>query len=94
MQVSVRYSRRLADKIVIAAKMACEEKDRDVASLLVGILELAMSRPSPEGNRNRRKNMESLLQLRTAVALLQADEASAGSAEQPAAAVEHVPDEA
>jgi hypothetical protein len=94
MQVSVRYSRRLADKIVIAAKMACQENDGEVASLLIDILELAMTRPSPDGHRNRRKNLEALIELRTALAHLQAGHPPVGRGDRPAATAEHVPDEA
>jgi hypothetical protein len=71
MQVSVRYSRRLADRIVIAAKMACDENDWEVATLLLATLELAMLRPAPESMRNRRKNLDALHQLREMVSYLQ-----------------------
>ncbi len=70
MQVSVPYNRRLADKLVMAAKAACEENDREVAALLLATLELAMIRPVPEGLRNRRKNMDALQQIRQMVAYL------------------------
>ncbi len=50
--------------------MACDEGDAEVASLLLSTLELAMIRPAPEGNRNRRKNLEALAQLRESVLAL------------------------
>ncbi len=71
MSASVRYSRRLAEKIAAAAQMACELHDEEVAALLLIALEMAMSRPAAEGSRDRRKNMEALVFLRESVASIQ-----------------------
>ncbi len=53
-----------------------------------------MTRPSPDGHRNRRKNLEALIELRTPLAQLQAEHPPVGSGDRPAATAEHVPDEA
>lgn len=70
MSASVRYSRRLAEKIVFAARMACESGDEEIAVRLLVALEMAMARPAPENHRDRRKNMEALSLLRERVAAM------------------------
>ncbi len=70
MSASVRYSRRLAEKIVFAARMACEAGDEEIAVRLLVALEMAMARPAAENLRDRRKNMEALTLLRERVAAM------------------------
>jgi len=56
-----RYSRRLSDKILIAFHHACDQGDYEVASQLLQILEMMLTRRPLTPDGSRRRNMESLV---------------------------------
>ena len=58
---TVRYTRRLSDKILIAFHQACDQADLEVADQLLRILEMMVSRKPLTPDGSRRKNMESLV---------------------------------
>ena len=58
---TVRYTRRLSDKILIAFHQACDQGDLEVADQLLRILEMMLSRKPLTPDGSRRKNMESLV---------------------------------
>ena len=58
---TLRYSRRLSDKILIAFHHACDQADYDIAEQLLHILENMLSRRTVAPDANRRKSIESLV---------------------------------
>jgi hypothetical protein len=56
-----RYSRRLSDKILIAFHHACDQSDFEVARKLLETLEAMLTRRPQVPDRNRRRNLESLV---------------------------------
>lgn len=56
-----RTGRRLADKILVAFHSACDVEDLEVADQLLRVMEVAINRPAPTGENNRRRNMENLI---------------------------------
>jgi hypothetical protein len=48
-----RYSRRLSDKILIAFRAACEQREIEVATQLLKVLEMMFERPREPGDRRR-----------------------------------------
>ena len=58
---TLRYSRRLSDKVLIAFHHACDQGDLDVADMLLRVLETVIERRPTSPDTNRRRNMESLV---------------------------------
>ena len=58
---TVRYSRRLSDKILIAFHHACDQGDYDVAEQLLRTLELVVTRRTSHADANRRRGIDSLV---------------------------------
>ena len=58
---TLRHSRRLSDKILIAFHHACDQADYEVAEQLLRTLEMMMTRRPVLPDANRRRNMESLV---------------------------------
>jgi hypothetical protein len=58
---TVRYSRRLSDKILIAFHQACDQADFEIAEMLLQCLELLIKRRPTAPDANRRRTMESLV---------------------------------
>jgi len=56
-----RHTRRLSDKVLVAFHHACDTSDLEVAEQLLGILEMMLSRRSPNPDSNRRRSIESLV---------------------------------
>lgn len=56
-----RSSRRLSDKILVAFHQACDQADYEVASRLLQVLELMLSRRPTTLDNTRRRSMESLV---------------------------------
>ncbi|MBV8522782.1 MAG: hypothetical protein JOY71_11795 [Acetobacteraceae bacterium] len=56
-----RSSRRLSDKILVAFHQACDQGDYEVASRLLEVLELMLSRRPTTLDSTRRRSMESLV---------------------------------
>jgi hypothetical protein len=55
------YNRRLSDKILIAFHHACDERDLEVARQLLKTLEVVVYSQKIPPERNRRKEVESLV---------------------------------
>jgi hypothetical protein len=55
------YNRRLSDKILIAFHQACDERDLEVAKQLLKTLEVVVYSQKVPPERNRRKEVESLV---------------------------------
>lgn len=55
------YNRRLSDKILIAFHHACDERDLEVARQLLKILEVVVNSQKMPAERNRRREVESLV---------------------------------
>ncbi len=60
-QVQIRYTRRLSDKILMSFHQACDQNDFDVARDLLKILEGMVAREPNIKSENRRKGVESLV---------------------------------
>ena len=58
---TLRYSRRLSDKILIAFHHACDQADYDIAEQLLHILENMLTRRTVAPDANRRKSIENLV---------------------------------
>ena len=56
-----RYSRRLSDKILIAFHHACDQGDYEIASQLLRVLEMLLTRRPLSPDANRRRTIESLV---------------------------------
>lgn len=56
-----RYSRRLSDKILIAFHHACDQGDYEIASQLLRVLEMLLTRRPMTPDANRRRTIESLV---------------------------------
>jgi hypothetical protein len=56
-----RSSRRLSDKILVAFHQACDQSDYEVASRLLQVLEMMLSRRPMNPDTTRRRSMESLV---------------------------------
>lgn len=56
-----RHTRRLSDKVLVAFHHACDTSDLEVAEQLLSILEMMLSRRSPNPDSNRRRSIESLV---------------------------------
>lgn len=56
-----RQTRRLSDKILIAFHHACDERDYEVAGELLRVVEMVLNSPHTPPERDRRKNVESLV---------------------------------
>ncbi len=56
-----RYSRRLSDKILIAFHHACDQGDYEIASQLLRVLEMLLTRRMLAPDANRRRTIESLV---------------------------------
>ena len=56
-----RYTHRLSDKILIAFHAGCDRGDFEVASHLLSILEMLVTRRSLTAVFDNRRNMESLV---------------------------------
>ena len=56
-----RSSRRLSDKILVAFHQACDQADYEVASRLLQVLEVMLSRRPTSLDATRRRSMESLV---------------------------------
>ncbi len=56
-----RYSRRLSDKILIAFHHACDQGDYEIASQLLRVLEMLLTRRPLAPDANRRRTIESLV---------------------------------
>ena len=56
-----RYSRRLSDKILIAFHHACDQADFEVARQLLQTLEMLLTQRPVVQDRNKRRNLESLV---------------------------------
>jgi hypothetical protein len=50
-------ARRLSDKIIAAFNQACDQRQADVAELLVRALELALTRQGGKGVQDKRANL-------------------------------------
>jgi hypothetical protein len=59
--VAPRYSRRLSDKILIAFHHACDQGDYEIASQLLRVLEMLLTRRPLSPDANRRRTIESLV---------------------------------
>ena len=56
-----RHTRRLSDKVLVAFHHACDTADLEVAEQLLSILEMMLSRRTPNPDSNRRRSIESLV---------------------------------
>jgi hypothetical protein len=66
-----RYSRRLSDKILVAFDQACDQGDLEIAELLLGVVEMIVTRRSIAPDGSRRRNAESLVAAHQRLWLLQ-----------------------
>lgn len=66
-----RYSRRLSDKILVAFDGACDQRDLEVAELLLRVVEMIVTRRSIAPDGSRRRNAESLVAAHERLWLLQ-----------------------
>lgn len=55
------FSRRLSDKILIAFHHACDQREFEVARLLLHNLETILTRQQPASDGTRRRNIEELV---------------------------------
>ncbi|MGC9270359.1 hypothetical protein [Acidiphilium sp.] len=58
---SIRYTRRLSDKLLLSFHQACDQGDLDVAEQLVGILEGMLIRDALGPLENRRRCIEGVV---------------------------------
>ena len=56
-----RYSRRLSAKILIAFHQACDQGDYEIASQVLRVLEMLLTRRPLSPDANRRRTIESLV---------------------------------
>jgi len=56
-----RHSRRLSDKILIAFHHACDQRELEVATQLLQIVETILRRQGPNADANRRRGLDSLV---------------------------------
>ncbi len=56
-----RQTRRLSDKILVAFHHACDERDYEVAGELLRVVEMVLNGHHLLPERDRRKNVESLV---------------------------------
>jgi hypothetical protein len=56
-----RYARRLSDKILIALHSACDQRDLEVASMLLAVLDMMSARTAQMSVVNRRRDIGALV---------------------------------